>query len=283
MSLQELMALMGALDKAKSFNLRFVDEEDLEIIKYVSKELDNFKMNPATVVKKMDCIKAKKEALKMMSLFGGDIVSKAKSVLDDVSLLSVHPLPFMYSCNVKYELGLNGEVLRNSGKFTELKVPRIMDSTAPVMFGHELIHLVKETNYDEYVDAYVYSDVIPLLFEMIKMYDVDSPRVLFAERMQLLLTDKMSFDQITRSIDSRNDSELTRYVQTRSGEYLNSYYYALVLFNMYKANQQEILKYMRMVLNHEITTRQMLMALGIYKDLEYKDLFEKEFEIVKKI
>ena len=65
-----------------------VDKEDLEIIKYVSKELDNFKMNSATIVKKIDYI-------------------KAKAILDDVSLLSVHPLPFMYSCNVKYELGIN--------------------------------------------------------------------------------------------------------------------------------------------------------------------------------
>lgn len=281
MTLQEIMAV-SALEKVNTFKLNFVDEEDLEIIQYVSKLLDDFKMNPATISKRIDYTTAKNGALSRLSLFGCDIADKAESILNNTAVLNIHPLPFMYSCNVKYELDFNGEILKNSGRFTDIKVPIIMDSTASVMFGHELIHLVKETNYEEYVDAYVYSDVIPLLFEMIKMYDVDSPRVLLAERMQLLLTDKKNFDEVTASINGEFN-EYQRYIQSRAGEYLNSYYYALILFNMYKSNPREILDYIRLVLNHKITTRGMLMALGIYKDLEYKDVFEEEFDLVKKI
>lgn len=284
MTFQERLTLMCAIDKAKTYKMNFVDEDDLKVIKYVSKVLDTFKMEPATVKNRMTLNEAKIESIKLLELFGGDIASRAESLLNKTSILEVHPLPFIYSCNIKFDLDQNDEVLKNSGRFLDVKVPSVMDTSAPVLLGHECIHLLKETNYEEYVDAFVYSDVIPLFFELVKMNDVESPKVLFAERMHLLLTDKVNFDEYTRRIEYNDfDKELYEYSQTRAGEYLNSFYYAIVLFKMYKENKKDILNYIKLVLNHKITTRELLSILGIYKNMDCRDIFESEFNKVRSI
>ena len=79
---------------------------------------------------------------------------------------------------------------------------------------------------------------------------------------------------------SKEDKDLYKVIATRSGQYLNSYYYASILFNMYKSDPQMMLAYVNKVLKHEITTRELLETLGIFHQ-DKNSIFDTEFEKVK--
>lgn len=78
------------------------------------------------------------------------------------------------------------------------------------------------------------------------------------------------------------DKDLYKVIQSRSGEYLNSFYYALVLFNMYKDNPKMILELVRKVLNKEMSTLDLLVNLGLYhKNSDY--IFNEELGKIRKV
>ena len=88
----------------------------------------------------------------------------------------------------------------------------------------------------------------------------------------------MATANITRS---RNDAELYKVLQGRSGQYLNSFYYSLVLFNVYKSDPNLVLSAIKKVLNHEMTTLDMLINLGIYQE-NFDKVFNEELSSIRK-
>ena len=80
---------------------------------------------------------------------------------------------------------------------------------------------------------------------------------------------------------NKEDKDLYKIIDTRSGEYLNIYYYACILFNMYKSSLLLVLDLVNKVLNHEMTTREMLQLLGIFRQ-DKNCLFDTTFEEVNK-
>ena len=71
------------------------------------------------------------------------------------------------------------------------------------------------------------------------------------------------------------------YIRSYIGRYLNSFYYAIILYNMYKENPKKILGYVSKVLNHELTTYDMLIDLNIYGDIK-GEVFENEINSIKR-
>lgn len=281
MTLQDQLRILTGIERAETFKMNYVDQGDLEKAQYVSKVLDTFNMEPVLIKERVSAKSALSDAVSLMGVLGVDVAKKAESLLNSTDILSVHPLPFIYSCNIQYKTDASGCVDENSGKIYDLKVPHLLDTSASVFLGHETLHLMKETNYKEYVDAYVLSDVIPLFYELLMMEKIEESKVLFAERMHLLLAEKVNFDEFTRRIGYNDwDVELYKYSQTRAGEYLNSFYYAVILYNMYKNDPKGILSLVQKVLNHEMTTREMLTFLDIYQK-DNNDIFDLEFNNVR--
>ena len=64
--------------------------------------------------------------------------------------------------------------------------------------------------------------------------------------------------------------------------YQLSFYYALILFNMYQTNPNRILYLVRCVLMHELTTLELLEELGIY-NVRKSHHFDEGIEKVKTI
>lgn len=63
---------------------------------------------------------------------------------------------------------------------------------------------------------------------------------------------------------------------------MNSFYYSLLLYNLYKKEPKIVLELVNKVLNHEMTTRGMLEKLGLLYSNE-KDIFEEEFNAIRKV
>ena len=85
-----------------------------------------------------------------------------------------------------------------------------------------------------------------------------------------------------REIGTGKETKLYEYLRSRIGCYLNSFYYAVILYKMYKENPDKILYFVLKVLNHEMTTFDMLNDLGIYGNIQ-GEVFEKELGKIRKL
>lgn len=63
---------------------------------------------------------------------------------------------------------------------------------------------------------------------------------------------------------------------------MNSFYYVVILYSMYKETPKKILDLVSRVLKQEITTLDMLNCLGIYGDIK-GGTFEKELDHIRKL
>jgi hypothetical protein len=106
-------------------------------------------------------------------------------------------------------------------------------------------------------------DVIPMLYEFITMGEYS--KEVLNTRLSLLSDEIHAYEFASQKIrTSGKEKDLYKVVQSRAGQYLNSFYYATILYQMYKNNPKMILDYMKRVINCEMTTLDMLKDLGIY-------------------
>lgn len=262
---------------------RYIDFQDKRVINYVANALK--KVNTGAYVcsgtiSYGEALAGSLENLKVLGLEPYNMVSKFVSTLP---LKLVNPVNNGYTCNITYSLDDDTKkVDPNSGTVDHYKVPVNPDLLASLHLGHEHIHALKETNYDEYVDGFIIGDVITMLYEFI-MADTypEMKNEIYKFRLYSLKEDYAHYDNaITQMKKSKDDKDLYKVIATRSGQYLNSYYYASVLFNMYKNDPQMILDLVNKVLKHEMTTREMLELLGIFHQ-DKNSVFDTEFEKVK--
>ena len=104
-----------------------------------------------------------------------------------------------------------------------------------------------------------------------RLYNLNNDRNVF-------ITSNNFFD-IT---DDINDKLLFEHIRSKVGCYLNSFYYAIILYSMYKVSPKKILNLVSKVLKHEITTLEMLEKLNLYGDIR-GSVFEKELNGIKKV
>ena len=72
------------------------------------------------------------------------------------------------------------------------------------------------------------------------------------------------------------------YFRLKVGMYLIGFYYAIILYNMFKDNPRGILDLVIKVLKEEMTTYMLLDTLGIYGDIK-GEIFEKEVGNIRKL
>jgi hypothetical protein len=264
--------------------INYINAEDRKIIDYVSKQLKTFDTGAYVCFGSVSLADAIKDSLEHLKLIGEETYKSASAFVGTVPFAPVFPIRNGYSCFVSYSAEHDTmKVDKNSGKVVHYKVPMQPDVMASFHLGHEHIHALKETNYDEYIDSQILGDVIPIFYELL-MADsyLELKSTIYKYRLLSLKNDMLHYDDAVRNMKkSRNDKDLYKVVATRSGQYLNSYYYATLLFNLYKKDSKNILELVNRVLKHEMTTREMLELLGLlHKDNNI--LFDSEFEEVKK-
>lgn len=193
------------------------------------------------------------------------------------------PVSNGYACYITYSLDDNNkEVDISSGTVDHYKVPIKPDIMASFHLGHEHIHALKETNYYEYIDRFVVGDVITILYEFI-LADTypELKNEIYRFRLSSLKEDYVHYENAVMQMKkSKDDKDLYKIIATRSGEYLNSYYYACILFDMYKKSPLLVLDIVNRVLRHEMTTRDMLNILGLFHQ-DKNSVFDTVFEDVK--
>lgn len=154
-----------------------------------------------------------------------------------------------------------------------------------VFLGHEEVHLLKDTNPREFLLCYTLIEVLPIFYELLMVEDIDylSKDILAWRLTQLKESGKEIVRLATlKGIAPQSEKKYIEMAIMERCVYHLSFYYALILFNMYQTNPNKILYLVRCVLMHEMTTLELLKELGIYNERKSKH-FNEGLEKIKTI
>lgn len=268
----------------KILGIKYVTSCDRKVIDYVADCLRNFDTGTYQcfgTIGHMDAIKGSFDCLGVLSQTQAIKVRKSLSA---IPFYPIYRVKNGYSCFISFDVDDETlEIDKTSVVVKDIKMPKEPDVMGPLHLAHEHIHLLKDTNYEEYSDSQIFGDVITIFFEfLIANTYPEMKNNIYRYRLYSLKEDLKYYDNALKQMKkSKEDKDLYKVTITRSGQYLNSFYYAVILINMYKVNPSLILQKINRVLNHEMTTREMLEELGILY-LDKKDIFDTEFETIKK-
>lgn len=216
------------------------------------------------------------------SVLGKDIANQTATNLVNIPFKSVNALPHLFAVNVQYNVDeKTKKVDKNSGVVDHFKIPFQLSESDSVFIGHELIHMNKEVNYAEYKLLLTLSDVIPILYEFIVMGE--NAKNILNNRLFWLNLNVKEYETAMKKIKSSGmEKDLYKMVRDRNAQYLNSFYYATVLYKKYQDDPELILNYIRKVVMCEMSTLDMLKDLGIYL-IDNNDIYDEQVRQFKKI
>lgn len=142
-----------------------------------------------------------------------------------------------------------------------LDVPRKFNVSSIYFMVHEIAHMLKEDNYLECKGIYTDIEVIPILLELISAH-VRGDNNVFRLRELLMLDVAYNYKKLQEDLDnnliSKDDMLAFNTFFGHNASYLNSFYYALRLFGMYLEAPKYVLGIIDDVLNHRLTTRDVI-------------------------
>ena len=246
-----------------AFEVPYLDHKDKRIVQYVIKSLKGTgaKMSFGEPVQFAPLVK---EALSDFGdVFGAEVAARTESLLTDLPIKQVLSEPHLFSVNLGYRYDpVAKKVREGTGILNHLKTHTYVTAEDKVFLGHEFIHMNKDTNFEEYRLLLTCIDVIPILYEFIKMGEHE--KSILNARFDIITADVECYEFASKQIKASKDKDLYKAAQSKSGQYLNSFYYATVLYRMYQSDPRKILDYIKRVIIGEITTLDMLKELGLY-------------------
>lgn len=280
-----------------AFGLRHLDDVDLEVCYYVINHLLPMNVDEINLGKKIDIYEMIDIALNQLDKIGGSVSLDAEKITYAKSFVKFDTDDCLQlTTSISYEITDDG-VLENSGQVSYFLVPDNLYEISGYFFGHEQLHALKEIDYREYINQRTLGEVIPIFYEfMIYSPEEDMCKEILKVRIRSIFDNALEYklfndafranklNEIILGEDKETirKSKVYEYARTKMGCYLNSFYYALILYNMYKETPERVLGLVSRVLKHEITTLNMLEQLGIYGDIR-GEIFEKELRNTKKL
>lgn len=242
-------------------------ENEFEIMDMVSDSLEY--VNLPTNIENMPMEDAIREGIMSLRVFDRNYVNKVKKiVLMTYDELQENDLRTM----IRFKMSSH---LKKRGRVSEIKIPETANKLTPIWIGHEYIHALKDTNYNENILKNVSSETLPMFYEMLvaNLFFEDHHDEWKQSRLAFLMNNKNAYTILKENID---DVQLES-VMHEYGQYLTSYYYAVNLFHLYKQNPKQITKIVNKVLRHKITTLDLLKKLDIYEiNKEHVNIYKLE-------
>lgn len=280
-----------------SLSTLYLSEEDIDVCNYVTSQLHDIDIGNINYGQEISFFDLIWYGSDQMVIFNDDLINeRILNLLRTTEFKMGVNNEQQFGTGIYYDIDKLGKVDRNSGRISRFSLPHTLNELSVYCFGHEQVHALKETNYMEYIYAKSLGEVIPILFEFM-IYNPEEvlKKELIKFRMDNLMNNKLEYEcmnklykQSWRVAVGSGEAEIYKraclyeYVRSKIGCYLNSFYYALILYHMYRENPDKILGLTASVLNHKMTTMEMLVELGIYGDIR-GELFEKELGNIRKL
>ena len=200
-----------------------------------------------------------------------ELVDRVKKILLSIPMYA-EPDEMGYKTHIVFDVDDRTFKISKAGRVKHLVTPLEYGAAAPVEVTHEYLHMLKDTNFDEFKYTFKYSEVIPLFYELIKIQDSnkDLRSILINNRLAAIRAEANTFN-IAR-IQEKESPALTsklRYIESQSGKYILDLYYAFQLYDLYQSNPKVVLDSILKVLKHEKTTFQLLQEFNIFNSLNY--------------
>ena len=192
-----------------------------------------------------------------LEIFGPEITNKAKKIVSNIKVYPIYDVLFTYQTHIEYGFDPEvNQVVKNSGNVAHYKTPIKFDEVSPLWIAHENIHALKETNYDEYVDGQILGDVIPMFLELVIANKVsnDKASALLRNRLFLLKNEYTTTQKMKKVLPK----DLYDTYETSAMQYLNSFNYALQLYQRYRNDKENVISKTKEVLVGQNTTRNIL-------------------------
>lgn len=278
---------------ADSFNQIYPSQDDYNVCDYVCDILPYLSKNPIRnrIISRGRAIE---QSLILFESFSSDNYRTVLDIINNTGYVT-HNNDYTEAVIVKYTK-TNGNISK-TGSVLHYQLPKITHDVDSVFLGHEHCHATKDTNYMEFQRALILDEVIPIFFELMG-YENDRLRkkTLFRRLLALnynkdvyaLAASYFEHNSICRYYYSINNvptyeqNELYKFAKTEHGLYLSNFYYALILYNIYRMEPTKILRMISDVLQHKSTTYEMLTKLNIYCDIK-GDVFEQEIATMKRV
>ena len=275
-----------------AFGIKQLDIVDLGVCNYVINQMIPMDIDKINMGKKINAFDLVEIGLSELEKMGNSVSLDAEKMTFITPIITIDTDDcFQMTTAISYEITDDG-VLEDSGQVSKFIIPQNLYEISGCFFGHEQLHALKDVNYKEYVNQRTLGEVIPIFYEfMIYSPEEAIKKEILKVRMKNIFNNISEYNLFYEAfyenmlngfvfgedevIDIK--SNVYEYCMTKVGCYLNSFYYALILYNMYKQTPQKILDLVSKVLRHEMTTLEMLENLGIYGDVR-GEVFEKNFE-----
>ena len=266
MTIEEKQYLISSIKERKNvfdkLGIKLMDNADMQIAELMADFTPSVvpEFNPTGLITSQT--KAFNKSFDYLEIFGTEITDKAKKIVANTKIYPMYNVPFCYSTNITYGLDTETEkVDKNSGTVDHYKTSTVFDEVSPLWLAHENIHALKETNYDEYVDAQIIGDVIPMFLELVMADEVspDKASTLLRNRLFLLKNEYTTTQQM-RSVLPK---DLYNIYATSAMQYLNSFNYAIQLYQRYMYDKENVISKAKEVLLGKNTTRNMLDEFAI--------------------
>lgn len=162
--------------------------------------------------------------------------------------------------------------------------PKKVDLTSKIFLCHEIAHILKERNDKEVINCYTTEESIPIATELISAVQSENDNIsrdIMRNRLNML-KNTLSFYKSVEAELLIEDDEIKRTALTtalkKANCYFNSFYYALILFELYLSNPDRIINLINYVLEGNLTTDDMLGLLNQKKYDEWADNGLQEFK-----
>ena len=160
-----------------------------------------------------------------------------------------------------------------------ITTPRFFDELSPYYFGHEFHHILKDINPKEYQYMLRYAEVIPQFYELIACErDPEKQKKLVQNRLALLNSMR---GYLLLHNTRKDNNELWKYYDSKYCQYFNSFYYSVLLYQLYQNSPKKVLKEVKRVLRKEISTYQLLEEFHLF-DREFHSEVESGIQYLKK-
>lgn len=187
-----------------------------------------------------------------------------------------------YKTHINYSFNPEvNQVVKNSGYVDHYKTPKLYDEVSPLWIAHENIHALKETNYDEYVDVQILGDVIPMFLELVMSNQAnnETTSTLLQNRLFLLKNEYTA----TKEMKKHLPKNLYDIYATRAMQYLNSFNYALQLYQIYRSDKENVISKIKEVLVGQSTTRNMLAEFGLLNECDKEKIQYEMNKVISRI
>lgn len=281
-----------AISKFYSDNLKvkYLNDSDVMICNYLAQQLPIISGFEVVKGKSITLTELIDMSVSTLEVFGGDLSQKARSLIANIPIRNDSIYFLQFGNGISFSLSKNGDILKDSGKNCCVVIPKELFECSIYHFGHECCHILKDTNYSEYQCSYTLGEVIPIFYELLMLENNDlHARDLLKWRLStlndakdkfLVGTEMMKIENVTDGVGYENGKGLYEYVRGLFGCYLTGFYYAIILYSLYKANRDKILYLVGSVLRKERTTLDILKELGIYGKID--DTFNEELNVLRK-